>query len=394
MRLPAVLLPAALLASALLVPTAAPAAGPVPDEYSPVLQTTLGDPWPVTGSDGRSHVVYEVQLVNASSLSWNVTRVSIVDGANNRSVKARWSGSRVKDVLVDIATKQPLTRIEPGRAALLYLTFSAAKRSDIPATLSQELRLTNAKPAGGGPPQATTVSDPTRLVRSTPSNLGPPLQGARWLAADGCCSAPRHVRSSLPFGGNLFTVQRFAIDWERLDENNRLFVGDDKVLTNWAGYGQNILAVADATVVRSIDGLPNQIPGKLPSDITPATADGNAVFLRLRDGRFVFYAHMIPGSVTVKKGDRVRRGQILGKVGNSGNSSAPHLHLHMMDRDAILSAVGFPYTFNAFTVTGKVASTDAFNEAELNGTPAKLGPVTKGPRRNELPLDQVIVSWP
>ena len=390
MRLP----PALLLALALLVPaTAARAAGPTPDEFSPVVQTTLGKPWPVKGSDGRYHVVYEVQLVNASSLAWNVTRVSIVDGADNRSVQARWSGRRVGDVLVDIATRQPRTRLEPGQAALLFLTYSAAKRSDIPRTLAQELRLTNARPRGNAPRRANVISDATRLVRSSPSNLGPPLQGSRWVAADGCCTAPRHVRSTQSYGGNLFTVQRYAIDWERLDEHNRLWVGDERVLTNWFGYGENILAVADATVVRAIDGLPNQVPGSLPSSITPETADGNAVFLRLRDGRYVFYAHMIPGSVTVKVGDRVRRGQILGRVGNSGNSSAPHLHLHMMDRNAILSAVGYPYTFNAFTITGRVASTDAFNEAELNGTPAKLGPVKTGPRRNELPLDQVIVTW-
>ena len=70
---------------------------------------------------------------------------------------------------------------------------------------------------------------------------------------------------------------------------------DDSVLSNWEGYGENILAVADGTVVRAIDGLPNQVPGALPQGLNPLQADGNAVFLRLRDGRIVMYAHMIPG---------------------------------------------------------------------------------------------------
>ena len=164
------------------------------------------------------------------------------------------------------------------------------------------------------------------------------------------------------------------------------------MLSNWEGYGENILAVADGTVVRAIDGLPNQVPGALPQGLNPLQADGNAVFLRLRDGRIAMYAHMIPGSVTVRAGDRVVRGQILGRVGNSGNSSAPHLHLHVVDRNAIFAANGLPYVFSRFRVTGRIASTDAFNRAEATGSPVRLGPVRTGPRRNRLPLDQVIVT--
>jgi murein DD-endopeptidase MepM/ murein hydrolase activator NlpD len=192
----------------------------------------------------------------------------------------------------------------------------------------------------------------------------------------------------------MFIAQRYAIDWEQLDDSGRLWVGDDAVLTNWPGYGENILAVADGTVVRAIDGLPNQVPGALPQGLDPLQADGNAAFQRLRDGRIVMYAHMVPGSLTVRAGDRVERGQVLGRLGNSGNSSAPHLHLHVVDRNAIFAANGLPYVFSNYTVTGRVASTAAFNRAEATGTPVRLGPVRTGPRRNQLPLDQVIVTWP
>ncbi len=166
------------------------------------------------------------------------------------------------------------------------------------------------------------------------------------------------------------------------------------MLTNWEGYGETILAVADGVVVRAIDGLPDQVPGALPEGLAPLEADGNAVFLRLRDGRIVFYAHMIPGSVAVREGQRVVRGQVLGRVGNSGNSSAPHLHLHVIDRNAIFGANGLPYVFDRYAITGRVASTEAFDRAEATGEPVRRGPVRTGPRRDELPLDQVIVTWP
>src|SRR3954467_3991120 len=285
-------------------------------------------------------------------------------------------------------------RIGPGQVAVAHLEFTGRTRGAIRRGVVQELRLTNTTPGRAGPRRVEEVPAAARVVRRAAAVLGPPLEGDRWVAADGCCTARRHVWATQPFGGRLFNAQRFAIDWERLDPNGRLWTGDEKVLTNWAGYGQRILAVADGTVVRALDGLPNQVPGALPTSISITEADGNAVFLPLRDGRIVFYAHMIPGSVRVRAGDPVRPCQVQGLVGNSGNSSAPHLHLHVVNRNAILAANGLPYVFDRYAITGKVASTAAFSHAEAPGTPVRLGTVQTGARRDELALDQTIVTWP
>jgi len=382
------------LAAALLMPPAAAALPRQdPDSFTPLALDVLDAPWAVKGSDGRRHVVYEVRLLNTTSLPWRVTRVSTHSATGRGRILARWSGRRVRGVLRSLRTRNDTRVVGPGEGALLHLTFSTRSRARMPARLVHVLRLANPNPSNGAPARLLEIGARTRVLRRAPAVLGPPLAGDRWLAADGCCLARRHIRAFQPVGGGMFTAQRFAIDWERLDANGRLWVGDDSVLTNWEGYGVNILAVADGTVVRAIDGLPNQVPGALPQGLSPLEADGNAVFLRLRDGRIVFYAHMIPGSVTVKAGDRVVRGQILGRLGNSGNSSAPHLHIHVIDRNAIFAANGLPYVFSRFRVTGRVASTAAFDHAEATGTPVRLRPVRTGPRREALPLDQVIVTW-
>jgi hypothetical protein len=392
---PVLLATLALLAVAAV---AAPAAGAAPrqdpDGFTPVVQRVLAAPWPVKGSDGRFQVVYEVQLLNAIPVPWRVTRVTVRSATGRGRALASWKGPRVRDVMRSLADGRDARRIGPGEGALLHLAFTARTRSRLPRTLVHELHLANPNPRNGAPARVVQLGARAKLVRRAPAVLGPPLQGDRWLAADGCCLARRHVRAPQPYGGRLFTSQRFAIDWERLDTDGRLFVGDKRVLTNWEGYGENILAVADGTVIRAIDGLPNQVPGALPEGIAPLEADGNAVFLRLRDGRIVFYAHMIPGSVQVREGDRVVRGQLLGKLGNSGNSSAPHLHLHVVDRNAIFGANGLPFAFSSFDITGRVASTEAFDQAEATGDPVRRRPVRTGIRRNELPLDQVIVTWP
>jgi murein DD-endopeptidase MepM/ murein hydrolase activator NlpD len=78
-------------------------------------------------------------------------------------------------------------------------------------------------------------------------------------------------------------------------------------------------------------GIPENVPLS-PTHAVPMTletAAGNHVILSLRNGHYAFYAHLQPGSIRIKPGDRVRRGQVLGLLGNSGNSNAPHLHFHI-----------------------------------------------------------------
>lgn len=72
---------------------------------------------------------------------------------------------------------------------------------------------------------------------------------------------------------------------------------------------------------------------------------GNAVVLDIGDGVYAVLAHLRRGSVRVRKGDRVRAGDVLGEVGNSGNSSEPHLHFHLMDRPRPGTAAGVPFAF-------------------------------------------------
>jgi murein DD-endopeptidase MepM/ murein hydrolase activator NlpD len=93
-----------------------------------------------------------------------------------------------------------------------------------------------------------------------------------------------------------------------------------------------VLAVADATVTEVLDELDDQVPGSLPdpATITFANVDGNHFTLDLGQGLYAFYTHLKNGSLRGTKGNRVKRGQELGRLGNSGNTSAPHLHLHVM----------------------------------------------------------------
>jgi murein DD-endopeptidase MepM/ murein hydrolase activator NlpD len=100
-------------------------------------------------------------------------------------------------------------------------------------------------------------------------------------------------------------------------------------------------------------------------------------------------------SVTAKPGDKVKRGDRLGKVGNSGNSQAPHLHLHVMDGPSPLQSNGLPYVIDDFVATAMdEAGTADFDRAEATGSPLTLTPISPPRRhRNVLPLDLTVVSF-
>ena len=109
-------------------------------------------------------------------------------------------------------------------------------------------------------------------------------------------------------------------------------------------------------MVEILDDLADQLPGRLPDPktITLANVDGNHVVLDLGNGVFAFYAHLQKGSVRVALGRGVKRGQVLGKVGNTGNTSGPHLHFHLMESPSVLGSNGLPYVIDSFTFTGQI----------------------------------------
>src|SRR5262249_41638694 len=113
----------------------------------------------------------------------------------------------------------------------------------------------------------------TPVVTADPPALGPPLRGKGYVAGDGCCDSFRHVRALLPLDGHFYLSQRFAIDWERIDDEGRIFSGDPKDVRSYLIYGEPVLAVADATVVASRNDLHDQAPGKLPDGLPIDEAD-------------------------------------------------------------------------------------------------------------------------
>jgi hypothetical protein len=363
----------------------------VTETITPVLLEVRDAPVAFAGSDGKTHLVYELRMTNFSSGNATIEQVGVIgDGG---AVLKTMDKSEIAGRLQMAGHRTP-TDVLPGSAeASLFIHATLADGAAVPAKLTHRVRA-RVEAAPPGKQEITEVGGETAVDRQAVAVIAPPLRGARYVPADSCCDASRHTRAALPVNGRVWIAQRYAVDWEQLDEEGRIYHGPQADVKSYTIYGKEVLAVADAKVASTIEGLPNQTPGKMPENIAIEEADGNSVVLDLGGERYALYAHLDPGSVRVHKGDAVKRGQVIGLVGNTGNSLAPHLHFHVMSRAVPLASNGLPYEIDDFLVTARTPGTAAFDAAEEKGTPLATTPISP-PRhaKNEMPLDQMIISF-
>ncbi len=359
------------------------------EDMTPLILTVADAPVPFAGSDGSTHLAYELAMTNFSSGDIAVEKVEILsDGKVLQTLDA----SAVAERLQAAGLREAAGTLGKSTHALLFLHLVLAPGSAVPAKIIHRVTLR----ATAAPPdhqQLTESGGATTVDKQAVAVIGPPLRGEGYISADSCCDATRHQRAALPVNGRVWLAQRYAVDWEKLNAAGAIYAGPQDKLESYAIFGQPVIAVADAEVVLAIDGAPEGTPGKYPTNIALDKADGNSVILDLGAHRYAMYAHMQPGSLKVHTGDRVRLGQVIGLVGDTGNSIVPHLHFQVMDGPSSLAANGLPYEITSFEVTGKTPGTAAFDEAETNGTPLPVIPL-KHSVQNAFPLDQLIISFP
>ena len=183
---------------------------------------------------------------------------------------------------------------------------------------------------------------------------------------------------------------RFAIDWVRVDGSGRMAHGDPDVPAHALGYGAPVLAVADARVVAVRKDMAEA--SRVSTNPHHALADeaGNYVALRLGDGRYAFYEHLRPGSVTVRPGQHVRRGDVIGALGFTGASTGPHLHFHVADGPSPIGAEGRPFVLDGFDLLGRYE--DPANLGKDNWSPRQVGEGIH--RSDEWPAEDAVVRFP
>ena len=368
-----------------------PLRGPEPSVATPLLASVVSAPIPVPASDGKIHLAYELLVTNALSQEVTLTSLTVLDRdvpLLNLPAEQLSNWTRV------IGTPTPTTKVGPAQSALVWLDVVLDKNTAVPENLMHAVGISVPDPMPPLIPGTMTEHvAPVTVQTRKPVVITPPLSGPGWLDGDGCCGMSAHRMALNPINGQLWGAERFAIDYVQLAPDGRAVEGDPTKLESFPYYGADIHAVADGPVVAAVDGLPEQVPGKSPTGLPLDQYAGNHIVQDLGDGNYALYAHIKTGAVKVKPGDQLTSGQVIGSVGNTGNSDAPHLHFHVMSTPDPLRSDGLPYVFTSFKLDSRMANADALGPL-LDGTPAPMQPGV--PARDEsdvLPMELDVMTY-
>lgn len=144
--------------------------------------------------------------------------------------------------------------------------------------------------------------------------------------------------------------ERWAYDL-LVTSDGRSYQGDPLEVQSYHAYGREVRAPAAGLVHAVHDGDPDAVPGQ-PDRHRRA---GNHIVLEVAPREYLLIAHLKAGSLAVQAGDKVGAGQLLGLVGNSGNSSEPHVHLHLQDTPIPDTGEGIPLLFTSYRLQGQSA---------------------------------------
>jgi murein DD-endopeptidase MepM/ murein hydrolase activator NlpD len=365
---------------------AIPAPNPEKAPISPQLDVTVPIAPTVFRGGGKWHLVYELHAANVGSWDIKLTRLEVTpaSGASTPGEKplATFDAAYLATIAAQPGNRNATepAKLGPGSFAIIYVWVTLERREDVPASVAHRISL-----RVGTYPQEINIETPaTQVVTKSVPVIGSPLSGENWLAANGPSNTSVHRRAFIAVNGRGYISQRFAIDWLQLYPDGKSYSGDAKDNKNYRAYGAEVHAVADGVVTEVKDGIPQNVPGidSRAVEITLETIGGNHVIMQIGDRLFAFYAHMQPGSLRVKVGDHVRRGQVLGVLGNSGNSTEPHLHFDLCDASSMLACEGMPYALAAFEVQGKGWG---WKSSESKAAPEK--------REMEIPLEGDVVRF-
>jgi hypothetical protein len=196
-------------------------------------------------------------------------------------------------------------------------------------------------------PEVTINHQPAIVIR-------PPLEGNGWFAATACCKPNIHRDLRIAIDGvRIETAETFAIDWVKV-QNDKIFGGDGKRNEQYYGFGEDVFAVADGTVVYVHEGMPDEAPSVLMVPKSKSDYGGNNVVIQIASNLFVWYAHLRQGSLTVKAGDAVKAGTAIAKLGNTGPSEGPHLHFGLLDKPDPIAGRSLPFVLDNFSLKGVV----------------------------------------
>ncbi|MDO9511256.1 MAG: M23 family metallopeptidase [Bacteroidales bacterium] len=202
----------------------------------------------------------------------------------------------------------------------------------------------------------------------SPIAISSPVKGTNWLFINQS-TLGYHFNAMFFQQGIIGTAERYAFDNLQLNEDQVTHVGDPRINESYFNYKDTLFAVADGAIMLLKDGRPENSGNA--RDVSINSLDeygGNYIILNMGNSRFAVYGHCVPNSFLVNQGDNVKEGDPIALLGNSGNSTEPHLHFQICDEQNMFMSKGIPFVIKKYTKMGEAGSFDPFQPTEITNS--------------------------
>ncbi|NOW94804.1 M23 family metallopeptidase [Mucilaginibacter sp. SG564] len=332
--------------------------------YAQQYQTTVDIRVPFVPSptviNGKPCIYYELNIANFAKDSLRLKTLEVLNATDSSTIfnvdEPRLK-SRVKRLA--ISPKENNLILPPGSFAVVYLEFNLpSKNTGLHFVHRLEFDLLNGSKTTRVSIKGASIS----IGAEAPLIIGPPLNGGPWAAIYEPSWLTGHRRVFYTIDGTGRLPGRFAIDFIKLDNNGQYAAHNADTIRNWYGYGNDVLAVSDGVVASVRNNFPESstLSGYQSPPVENAT--GNYISIKIGNNQFVFYEHLKPGSIKVKPGQKVKRGEVIASLGFTGQTTGPHLHLHIATKDSPLGAEGIPFEFEHFKLSGSYPDLSTFGK--------------------------------
>ncbi|WP_419700459.1 M23 family metallopeptidase [Mucilaginibacter sp. NFX135] len=332
--------------------------------YAQQYQTTVDMRVPFvsapTAINGKPCIYYELNIANFAKDSLRLKILDVLN-ANNSSAIFNVDETRLKTRVKrpGISPKDDNLTLPPGSFAVIYLEFSLPFRNTAMHLVHRlEFDLLN----GNKKTPVSIKGAPISIGSKASLVIGPPLNGGPWAAIYEPSWATGHRRVFYTINGTARLPGRFAIDFIKLDNNGHYATHNEDTIQNWHGYGNNVLAVSDGIIASVQNNFPESLTLSGYQSPSPENATGNYISIKIGKDQFVFYEHLKPGSIKVKPGQKVKRGEVIASLGFTGQTTGPHLHLHLATKDSPLGAEGIPFELEQFNLLGSYPDLSTFGK--------------------------------
>ncbi len=336
--------------------------------------------------DTQRVLVYELHITNFAPGPLRLRELDIMDVASPETLLAAYRDTALRAMVAPAGsmTGDSSSRLQPGCRTVAFVWLPIPNTRAVPAALRHRLVFDILDSSSMRSDHGARAAIDSIVVAVQPGAapvVTAPVRGGQWVAASGPSNSSDHRRSIVAVSGRVWLAQRFAIDWNMVGPNGDTHRGDEHRNESYWGFGQFVQTVAGGQVVAVVDSIPDNAPHSPLPPITLGNIAGNLVTIRIASGQYATYAHLKLGSVRVHMGQHVSSGDVIALLGNSGQTTAPHLHFQITDGPAVFASEGIPYVLRSYTDLG---SGQVFEE---NTHPTI-------PRRRAIPEENEVVALP